>query len=303
MIIDDLLDKGGLIELGEGEYQINRPVKPKQGKPFVLRGKGVRTTVVRLTSESYPNENLISLEGGEDQAHYHSYFEISQLSIVGGPQGNERSVNSVLNFSRATLGLIFRVEIAGFIGQAIRAYSLWDTHLYDVQISRCGVRPTIDAPIGMPAVEFLAASTVPGSNENCNNIIWKGGRIENCPFTGIVLHQACTKFFLSLKMHGEIPVPAPYPHLVLDGAYGNVVGFCNFANGGGDGVLLTGGSYGNMIAGNVIANMAGHGIYEDKTCLTKKKVSMNYIGQQVWPVPLKNGLKPNLKGDYVRELK
>jgi hypothetical protein len=145
-------------------------------------------------------------------------------------------------------GSIENVEIRDFRGSAIVGRQWWDSYLRNVHFTLSG-----DAERKKPVV-LLQPDDPAEKFSSCNNVTFSACRWEQMAFTALQLDLNTTKVHVDdCKFHGALPMPVVCDHVHLNGAYSNTFSTSNFANCGGNALVLTN-SHGNVILGNSIGN-------------------------------------------------
>jgi len=242
--IAELLAKGKIVELPEGEIEITKPLgslKPSQR--LALRGKGRDRTVLKLANDLVDEKGnplpLIELKGTSDKRF--SVWDIRDLTIHG--EGHTADCFWLIG---CTQGSIENVEIRDFRGSAIVGQQWWDSYLRNVHFTLSGDPKRKSPVVWLKPVDEADRFT------SCNNVTFAGCRWERMFYTGLQMDLNTTKVHIDdFKFHGDLPQPQICDHVELNGAYSNTFSTTNFTNCGRSALVLTN-SHGNVIVGNTI---------------------------------------------------
>ncbi len=289
------IDKGGYIELPEGEILIDHSIKLKS---LHMVGKGAGRT--RLVASKDLDGPMFDISGfistnpvtGAQTLQNAVNITIRDLSIDGN-----NHIGTGLRLRHVVDSRLDRVKILGWQGHGILAESMWDTVFTDVIVARCGT-PDFHAIHLADIFQVLGTDGKPlmsGPVEvwaTCNNNHFFGCRIENSPGVLTYLGKFATKNqFIGCKWHGQLnqaspSLSSPYDHILIEG-YGNTISGCNLVRSGKTGIRLQDGAHGCVIIGNTIQNCDEYGIY-----ISEKAKGYQVLGNSFWE-------GKNLKGNLV----
>jgi parallel beta-helix repeat protein len=223
----DRLEKGGLIELRGGVFEISRPLTFTAPHRFTLRGIGRQKTIIR-------HQGMVVRSTTD---HMYSWLNVEGVSFVGPGKGTG------LTIEWGTRMRFTDVEFRGWT-TAVDGRQFWDSDFDDCSFSNCGDSENPVVKLGM--LDESKRIT------NSNNITFRNCQFEPNQGVSLFFGLHTTKCRLvACKFHGALPTPAEADHMQLRGAHANTITACSFANGGGTAISLKNAS-GNIITSNQI---------------------------------------------------
>ena len=258
----DSMPQRGTLLLSKGTHLVTGQIITRTfGQSILLRGHGREATVLRIAGNLAAP--LISIMGTSDTMHANwSKFLDFTVSTA-----SRNYTGDVFYFEKADRMLIQDVALVGIVGHAIHGSQLWDSVFSSVNIQSCGDPVTLKE-----AVRIGPSDTVIVNSSN--HLHFNSVQIEGSHYTPLYLGPNTAKCrFTSSKFHGIVPVPAPYPSVIIDGGLGNTFQGCTWTAGGTDHVQLvaTGGitPAGNRFVGSDMCSAGaatgqpGYGIRQD----------------------------------------
>jgi hypothetical protein len=247
--------QGNALFCPRGFYEITEGVV-SQSSGCQIFGAGKTITVFQLganmralitfQASGYPSVDSVISFGG-----------LSDLTILNP---SRTYTGDGVRFYGAERHWLRSVHFQAINGCAVAGKNWWDSYVENVNVERCG-----SAAAAKPSID-MQKSDASTDNSGCNNNSFVDLKVEGSEYVGMVFGPGVRRNRLwGGKFHSVLPVPKPYPHVVMDGAYTNYLTDMNITQGGNTGVVLKNGAEGNSIKGGQINAQAVYGIDMDAT--------------------------------------